>query len=115
MKLTLSFISTFSVSFSDLDLVMFNKATSGLMVLPCNIFRHILVPDIEKHPTGWGAVLEIKVTGQSSTQFQVGRNGNKSLPNDSLTLLNAELNDKQPIKCTYLKGLTLQPHNSIHN
>lgn len=78
MKLTLSFISIFSVSFPDLDLVIFNKATSGLMVLPCNTFRWILVQDIEKHPTGWGAVLEIKVPGHYSMQFQVGGNGNKS-------------------------------------
>jgi hypothetical protein len=73
MKLTLSFISIFSVSFSDLDLVMFNKATNGLMVLPCNTF----VPDTEKHPTCWCAALEIKVPGQATTQLQAGGNGNK--------------------------------------
>jgi hypothetical protein len=35
-----------------------------------------------------------------------------SLPDDRLTLLNAEPNGKQPMKCTYFKGLAFQAHNS---
>jgi hypothetical protein len=114
MKLTLSFISIFSVSFSDLDLVMFNKATRGLMVLPWNTYRWILIPHIKKHAMGWGAVLEIKLPGSNRLEERgINHDMNPlSLPNDSLTHLNAELNDKQPTKRTYLRGMMLTPQKS---
>jgi len=46
MQLTLSFISLFNVSFPAFNLVMFNKVTRGLMVLPCNKQRAILTLNI---------------------------------------------------------------------
>jgi hypothetical protein len=63
-------------------------------------------------------VLKIKVTGRYGTQFQVEINGiNRdmrpfSFPNDSFTLLNAELNSRQLMERTSLKGLALPPQRS---
>jgi hypothetical protein len=67
-----------------------------------------------------GVVLRVKCQGGSATSFRFKEmgitHGTKplSLPNDSFTLLNAELNNKQLMKRAHIKGLTL-PQQRLEN